>query len=224
MKKALSLAVAFTVAACADIRNDTATLPQDVVDRAAQTVAEFKTDPELTEFVRVIDDASAVVVLPTVIKAGFIGGGEAGNGVLLARGADGSWSYPAFYTLGAASVGLQAGVHGSEIVMAVRSTEALDALLDHQAKLGADVGLTVGFMGIGGEAATTSNLGADIVAVARSIGGLYAGASLEGAVLARRSDLNESYYGRDAPPRDITNGRQHANTGAEALRAALAGR
>lgn len=219
---AVVLAAAVSLASCADLRRDKIGVASGVVEDAVFTVNRFKKMPELSSFRRYISDAKAVVVLPTVIKAGFIGGGEGGNGVLLVRGADGAWSQPAFYTLGAASIGLQAGIQDTEVVLVIRSDEALQAIIEHQGKLGADAGLTVGVIGVGMEAATTTNLGPDVLAFANAVLGAYGGASFEGAVLARRNDLNEAFYGTGAEPKAILFQRSFANAKADALRAALA--
>jgi lipid-binding SYLF domain-containing protein len=166
--------------------------------------------------------ARGIVVLPSVVKAGFVGAAEVGNGVLLARGADGTWSDPAFYTLGAASVGLQIGIQYTEMVFILKSDRAVRSVIEHQGKLGADLGLSVGLVGAGMEASTTTNLGVDIVALTNSIIGAYGGASFEGAVLARRMDLNTAYYGAGATPQAIVIERTLRNPGADPLKAALA--
>ncbi len=54
-------------------------------------------------------EAKGVIVVPALVKVGFIIGGQGGDGVLLRRNA-GVWSYPAFYSLGSPSLGLQAGI------------------------------------------------------------------------------------------------------------------
>jgi lipid-binding SYLF domain-containing protein len=195
---------------------------RNLVNRATETVERFKDFPELKEFARHIPGAKAVVVLPTVIKAGFFVGAEAGNGVLIARAGDGKWGYPVFYTLGAASFGIQAGLQDTEIVLVIRSDKAIRAILDHQGKLGADVGITVGLIGVGMEASTTANLGTDVLAFANSKLGVFGGASLEGAVLARRKDLNEAFYGAGATPNAIVLENKHSNGKADPLRAVLA--
>lgn len=219
---AVALAAAVSLSSCADLRRDKVGVASGVVDDAVYTVNRFKKLPELSTFRKYIDDAKAVVVLPTVIKAGFIGGGEGGNGVLLVRGADGAWSEPAFYTLGAASIGLQAGIQDTEVILVIRSADALQAILEHQGKLGADAGMTMGVVGVGMEAATTTNMGADVLAFANAVLGAYGGASFEGAVLARRNDLNEAFYGVGAQPKTILFQRTYSNAKADALRAALA--
>jgi lipid-binding SYLF domain-containing protein len=219
-------AAILVLGACTELKSefegDKGAVSRDLVARAEATVKRFKTDPKLAQFNQFLEGARGVVVLPTVLKAGFIGAAEAGNGVLLVRRADDTWSYPAFYTLGAASVGLQAGLQGTEVVLILRNAKAIDAMLRHQAKLGADAGITVGLLGGGMEASTTTNLGADVLAFAHSIAGVFGGVSLEGAVLVRRNDLNAAYYGAPATPRAIVIEGGFSNAGAEALRAALA--
>jgi len=202
--------------------------PSDLTARnltvnAIQTIERFRNHKKLKEFSSLLETARGVIILPSVIKAGFFAGGEAGNGVLLRRNDDGSWGYPAFYTLGAASFGLQFGVQDTAIVLIVRNGDALQSILEYQGKLGADTGATVGVVGVGLEASVTTNLGADIVAFASSNVGAYLGASLEGAVLAKRRDLNEAYYGPGATPEAILAG-QLENPDADQLRQVLAGK
>ena len=219
----LVLVLSLGLASCAEFGDDHLGQARQLVARAVDTVERFRTDPDLARFSRYMRGARGIVVLPSVVKAGFIGAAELGNGVLLARGADGTWSYPAFYTLGAASVGLQIGVQDTEMVLMLKSDRAVRSVIEHQGKLGADLGLSVGLVGAGLEVSTTTNLGVDIVALTNAIFGAYGGASLEGAVLARRKDLNGAYYGAGATPQAIVIERTLKNSGADPLRAALAG-
>lgn len=193
-----------------------------IVLGAGRTLETFKSDPDQTiqKLRTVLPDAHAVMIFPGVIKGGFIIGGEYGNGVLLARLNGGGWSYPAFYTLASGSVGLQIGGEASDMVMVIKSPEALDAVLKHQGKLGAELDLTIGTVGPGIEASTTANLGNDMLVFSRSTG-LFAGGSIEGAALIRRNDYNAVYYGEGAEPANIISGAHPGNVGADALRAQL---
>ena len=212
------------LAACARFRDDPRYVAGDLLKRAADTVARFRRIPELEQVDRHIAGARAVVILPSVTKAGFVIGAEGGNGVLLARDPSATWGYPAFYFLGAASVGFQAGIQNTEIILVVRNDQALDAILRHQGKLGVDAGLSIVFVGLGMEASTTTSLGADVLAFANANVGIFAGASLEGAALVRRRDLNEAFYSPGATPRSIVIDGRHQNPEADRLRAVLAGR
>lgn len=218
---AAAVVAALALQSCASFQDPPSTVAPTVVKNALETIKRFKSAENLASFAKHIPGARAVVVLPTVIKAGFIGGGESGNGVLLARRDDGSWGYPAFYTLGAASFGLQAGIQDTEVVLVVRSDKALNAIIEHQGKFGADLGLTVGVIGVGMEASTTTNFGADILAFANAKVGIFGGASIEAGALVRRKDLNEAYYAAGAKPRAIIFGKKYSNAGADPLRAAL---
>ncbi len=185
-----------------DVRTNEARQAQDLVEKSRMTLNDFLSDAQMGDPVRsLLKRARAVVIFPQVLKGAFIVGASGGNGVALARDAENRWSSPAFYTLGEASFGFQAGGEASEVLLVALTDRGLRALQSTSAKLGADVGLAAGPVGLGA-AAATENLSADIVSYVRNKG-LYAGASLSGAVLAVRDGLNQSYYGRAATPTDI---------------------
>lgn len=208
--------------ACDRLRDDPDVAAMILLDKSAATVERIRRVPELKALADLIPSARAVVVLPSVTRAGFIGGAEAGNGVLIGRERDGNWSYPAFYTLAAASVGLQAGIQNTETILVIRSQKALDAIIEHQGTLGADAGISIGWIGVGTEAATTTNLGADVIAFSNSAIGLYMGVALDGAALVRRKDMNEAFYGVGATPRAIVVDGRFRNPRADRLRSVLA--
>jgi lipid-binding SYLF domain-containing protein len=195
---------------------------QELVDKARWTLETFKGrhDPQSDTFRSLLSKAEGVVVFPGAYKAGFILGAEYGTGVMLAKQPSGAWSQPAFYTMGAGSLGLQIGGQVSETVLIVRSQKAVQAIVKHQGKMGADIEVTVGTIGSGMEGATTTNMRADVV-VFSSSAGLYAGGSFEGSVLARRNDMNEAYYGPGATPDTILFGQNFSNPQSDALRQAV---
>jgi len=197
---------------------------QELVDKARWTVESFKQReaPQTALFRDLLAKAEGVVVFPGAYRAGFIVGAEYGSGVMLVRQPSGGWSPPAFYALGAGSIGLQIGGQVAETILIVRTRKAAEALVKHQGKVGADLGVTVGTVGGGMEGAVTTNLGADVVVFSYAAG-LYAGGSIEGSVLARRKDYNEAYYGPGATPDAILFGQALGNPGADALRQVLAG-
>lgn len=221
----LVLAVALPVAGCSTTHTlsdyDRAT---QVLDAAQATVENFKASKEkpMDEFRALLPRAQGVVVLPGVLKGGFIVAAEGGNGVLLAKDATGQWSQPAFYFMAAGSIGLQMGGQATDVVLLVFSQDAVKSIIEHQGKLGADLGLIVGTVGAGVEASTTTNVGADVMAFSQGVG-VFAGGSLEAAMLIKRNDLNEAFYGQVLSPADIVlNGRaDHGATGG--LRASLNG-
>lgn len=167
-----------------------------------------------------IGRARAVLIVPNLLKGAFIVGGEGGNGVLMARRADNSWSAPVFVTLGAASVGLQMGGQSSKVLFTVMNDAALEALLSDKVKLGVDLGIAVAHKGAGLEASTTTAARDDIFQFAVSQG-LFGGGALEGAVVEPRASWNDGYYGRTLGPKAIVNDPDLVSPEADALRAAL---
>ncbi|MBW4090220.1 MAG: hypothetical protein HIU82_03795 [Proteobacteria bacterium] len=167
-----------------------------------------------------LERARAVLICPRVFAAGFIVGGSGGQCVMAARAANGTWSYPAFFTIGSASVGFQLGLKDSELVMMVMTNRGLDALLSSHFKIGADASAVVATIGGGVEGATTTAVGADIVAFTKSRG-VFAGVSLGGSVLSAKSDWDAAYYGRPVDTRQIVLQMAASNPGADPLRALL---
>ena len=193
---------------------------QVMVDRATLTVQEIVLPPRAKDPRSMLRRARAVLVCPQIFRIGFILGGSGGGCVLSARDGGGSWSYPAFYGISSGSIGLQAGLQDSEFVMMILTDKGLNAVLDSQFKIGGDVSIAIADMGAGLEGSTTSAAGADIVAYSKTRG-LFAGVSLQGSLLAVRSDWNRTYYGRDTGAREIVINMQGRNPGADPLREVL---
>lgn len=217
--KLLTVALA-VVAGIAVIRPAAAlTSAEEVVERARLTVSTMLTDPDYAFMRPFVADAEAVLVFPEYYRGGFLFGGEGGIGLLLVRQEDGQWSMPVFYLMAGGSFGLQIGGQVSEIVFTVTTREGVDALLDRQVTLGADIGGAVIAYGGGVEARTGLAMGADIYAFSRNQG-LYAGGVIEGSVISEQPDWNQAYYGVGATAAAILQNRFY-NPHADQLRAAL---
>jgi len=195
---------------------------QQLVERARLTVESFVADGTVGPSVRnLIKKAKGVYIAPEVLRGAFIVGASGGSGVLLVRGDKGEWQGPAFYTIGEASFGLQAGGDKSEVVLLIMSERGVSSMLKSSVKLGGDVSVAAGPVG-GGATAATANVSADVLSFSRNKG-LYAGATLEGAVVAKREGLNEAYYNKkDVTPTDILMKREPVNKGAAPLKAGVA--
>jgi lipid-binding SYLF domain-containing protein len=218
-KIAVGAMLLFAIAGCSS--SDTPLLDkqnrQQTVDLATNTMNEFIADPDKTWFRQHIGSAKGVLILPRLIKAGFIFGGSGGNGVLLGRGKDPKdWSYPAFYSIGSVTFGLQIGAEVSNVVMLIMTQAGMDALLSTDVKLGADASVAVGPVGTGVAAQT-----ADILLFSRDKG-IFAGLTIEGSVVSPRPSYNEQYYGKPARSSDIIILRNVSNPGADDLRKAVA--
>lgn len=194
--------------------------PERLVDKSRLTLEALLEDPEMPELQKYIKDAKAVLIFPQLVKGGFIIGGEGGNGVFLVKDKNGTWSPPAFYTLAAGSIGLQIGGQVSQVVFTVMNEGAVEAVLNTQFKLGADLSVAVGPIGKGVEASTTVALGLDLYAFSKTAG-LYGGGAFEGAAILKRDALNTEYYGATAGPRQIVIDRSFTNPQADKLRRAL---
>ncbi|MCW9035237.1 MAG: lipid-binding SYLF domain-containing protein [Rhodospirillales bacterium] len=194
---------------------------QELVDLAKFAVNNVLSEPNFSSALKLMKDAQGLLIVPRMLKAGFVIGGEGGNGVLLVKGANSEWSYPAFYTLAAGSVGLQIGVKDSQVLFIIRSRKAVDAILKDQFKLGGEVSVTAGTLGGGLSGSTTSSMGADIVSYALARGA-FGGGSFEGAVIGKRTDFNKAFYGKEVSPAEILFHNTVSNPKADDLRAAIA--
>ena len=196
---------------------------EDLVARANRVLEDMKADPDFAAFRGSMKDAKGVLVIPRLLKAGFLLGVEGGNGVLLARNEAGEWSYPAFFSLNALSFGLQIGGQAAEVVFVILTDKGLDAAINDKVKLGLDGSVSAGFYGWGVEGSTTLGLGVDILAFSTSVGA-FVGVALEGAVIQERLDFNREYYRTHfATARGILVNRAHTNPQADTLRQTLAG-
>ncbi len=196
------LAGAFVMAPAATaFANDKQEAAQ-IVEKARLTLESFMNDRTMGAFRDLIKKADGVFISPQVLKGAFVVGASGGNGVLLVRDRKtGQWSDPAFYTIGGASIGFQAGGQASEVILLLMTERGINSLLASSLKLGVDAGVAAGPYGIGVSAAT-ANLSADVLSFSRSKG-LYGGVALDGAVVATREGLNEAYYGKKVVPSDI---------------------
>jgi len=208
---------AFAPAAFAPAWADDAADARNLVDKAKRTIENFKADPDMGWFRDNLPDAQAVMVVPVLIKAGFIFGASGGHGVVLWRdAASGRWSYPSFTFMGSITFGLQIGGEAAEVVLIIRSDKGRRALLSREFKLGGDVSVAAGPTGAGAQVAT-----ADVLAFARTKG-LFGGLTVEGAVIEPKETWNKAYYGQAASPEDVLIAQRVSNPHADPLRQAIA--
>lgn len=196
---------------------DEFTTAQRVIEGAGPTFADFIADPNMSWFRTHVKDAKGLLIVPVLIKGGFFLGGSGGTGALFVRNEQtGQWSYPAFYTMGAVSLGLQFGGQAAQVILMVMSEEGLSRLISTRVRLGADASVAAGPVGAGAQAATS-----DILQFSRGKG-LFAGVSVEGALIAPREKVNEAFYGRPVTPEEILKQGKVSNPDVDLLRAELA--
>jgi lipid-binding SYLF domain-containing protein len=191
-------------------RADNATNSRFLVDKARMTLVDFEKAKDMDAFRDLLKDAKGVFIAPQILKGAFFVGGSGGSGVFMVRESrSGEWSQPAFYTIGSVSWGLQIGGQASEVVLLAMTDRGVNALLSSSVKLGVDASVAAGPVGIGASAAT-ENVSADILSFARAKG-LFAGISLDGAIVKVRDGMNHAYYGAHVTPTDILVTRKVAN-------------
>ena len=105
-------------------------------------------------------------------------------------------------------------------MLLIMTNRGLNAVMDSQVRLGANVSVAVASVGAGVQGSTTAAVGADIVAFAEARG-LFGGVSLEGGVMSARIDENQAYYGQPFAARQIVLQMQGVNPGADPLREVL---
>lgn len=173
---------------------------------AVRVLADIQNIPEQAIPDKLLDEARAVVVIPDTIKAGLVIGGRRGHGVMAVKNADGSWSNPVFIKLTGGSIGFQAGVQSSDVILVFRNDRSLDNIVNGKFTLGADAGVAAGPVGRNAAAATDGQLKAEIWSWSRARG-LFAGVALDGAVMQIDDAANLEAYGPGTTPRMIIEGR-----------------
>ncbi|MGA3403026.1 MAG: lipid-binding SYLF domain-containing protein [Acetobacteraceae bacterium] len=199
---AVVLAITLLAAPAAHARSGT----QVTIDGARKTLADLRHDKAFGTAAHAMHQARAVLIVPRLIKGGFMVGGEGGNGVLMLQARDGTWSNPAFYAIGAASFGLQAGLEQSELVLLVMTQKGLDGLLHDHFKIGAQAGIAVATLGSGVEAAISGPTPPDIIVWSSSTG-VYGGLTIDGSIIRQEPNDDSAWYGRPITTRDILFGR-----------------
>ena len=190
---------------------------QDTVDRSAVTIHEFRHMPEKGIPSRILRRAHGLAII-SVVKAGFIFSGKAGEGVVVARTGHG-WSGPSFIGTGGAGWGPQIGAEVTDFVIVLNDERAVRAFSrGGNVTLGADASVAAGPVGRAAEADVTPR--AAIYTYSKTKG-LFIGASLEGAVIGTRTKANEHYYGRPVTAYDILHARVNPPAGVANLRTAL---
>ncbi|KAJ2340982.1 hypothetical protein GGH91_004002 [Coemansia sp. RSA 2671] len=182
-------------------------------ERAASILSEFVVPPKIGDIddiipADILQHCCGIAVL-SVVKAGFIWTVRAGTGVVCARLPNGTWSGPSAISTGGVGVGGQIGAQLTEVVMILNTDEAVRAFEKNaNVQLGSNVSVAAGPVGRSGEisaAINTDNIAAAVYSYSKSKG-LFAGISVEGSMVIQRKDVNESFYGRPAPPDQVLGG------------------
>ena len=204
---ALSALVTLAVALTGSVASAQFLVPNDsdtTVRQAEQVLAEIMAIPTKSIPEYLLAEAQGIVIVPNVIKIGFIAGVRRGHGVVLVRDAEGEWSLPQFVTLTGGSVGWQAGIQGTDVVLVFTTRKGVDGLMQGKFTIGADASASAGPVGRNAAASTDGTLKAEILSYSRSRG-LFLGVAIDGSVLEIDNQAHAFYYGSPSnePPRYI---------------------
>ncbi|MCA9173555.1 MAG: lipid-binding SYLF domain-containing protein [Planctomycetales bacterium] len=164
-----------------------------VVDTAVEVLDALMATPGEQIPARLLADAHGVAIIPDMIKGGLVVGVRRGHGVVLLRGADGQWQPPAFVTITGGSIGWQAGLQATDLVLVFKNRRSVQNLMRGKLTLGVDASAAAGPVGRTASAATDGRLAAEIYSYSRSRG-LFAGVSVDGAKLQLDYRAQEAYY------------------------------
>jgi SH3 domain-containing YSC84-like protein 1 len=164
---------------------------------------------------QILHSAKCIAIIPGDKKFAFIFGGNYGRGLATCR-TDHGWSAPIFVAVDGGSVGYQIGGSSTDLVMVFMNDHALQSLLGDRFKLGADVSVAAGPVGRNASAATDIRMSAEILSYSRSKG-IFAGVSLDGAVVQADKSGDRAMYGENATRREILDGKVATPHSAEAL-------
>ena len=200
---AIVVLVMCTVPALPALANQEPKKIEDCID----VVKAIKAIPEEGIPYILLRNAQGIMIIPGVIKLGFVIGGRYGTGILLVRDDQGNWSDPVFVSIAGGSLGWQIGAESTDLILVFKTKMSVSGILKGKFTLGADASVAAGPVGRSAEGATDVMLKSEIYSYSRSRG-LFAGISLEGAVLAVDDDADASFYGKkDLRARDILAGK-----------------
>jgi len=173
------------------------------LESAAFVVNEVMQTPEKGIPRDLLDKAVCVGVIPSELKLALGVGAKFGRGALVCRkGGTGAWGAPSMFTLFGGNFGFQIGGEATDIVFIVMNPGGVRKLLQTGVKLGGDISAAAGPVGRTAEGATDVQMHAEILSYSRSRG-LFAGISLDGAVLRTDDDANRRLYGQYYEPKQI---------------------
>src|SRR5712672_3012261 len=187
---------------------------------AADVLDEIQGAPDKGIPQEVLGSAECVAVVPTMLKGGFIVGGKYGRGLASCRTAKG-WSAPAFFVVTGGSVGFQIGGQAVDLVMLIMNKDGMKHLLSSQFALGADASVAAGPVGRHAEGNTDWKMRAEVLTYSRTRG-IFAGVSLNGAVVKQDKDSTREFYGRMVPFRTALTGEIDPPPAANAFLSTLA--
>jgi SH3 domain-containing YSC84-like protein 1 len=181
---------------------------EDRIRAAATVLDEIESAPDKGIPEEVLGSADCVAVVPSLLKGGFIVAADYGRGVASCRTSTG-WSAPAFLFTSGGGIGFQIGGQAIDLVMLIMNKDGMRNLLSSKFKLGADASVAAGPVGRHAAADTDWKMRAQVLTYSRTRG-VFAGISLDGAVIKQDKDATREFYGRMVPFRTSLTGKVEA--------------
>jgi lipid-binding SYLF domain-containing protein len=220
LKRILAVTILIATASLTAVASDR----DDDVNRtqkAAQVFKEIMNTPDQGIPTNLLESAKCIAIVPGDKKFAFVFGGSYGRGLATCRTGHG-WSAPMFVAINSGSVGYQIGGSSTDIVMLFMNDHALQSLMSDKFKVGADASVAAGPVGRNATAATDLKLNAEILSYSRSKG-IFAGVSLDGAVMQADKSGDKAMYGDDVNRHEILDGKVAVPASARALVEELGG-
>jgi lipid-binding SYLF domain-containing protein len=164
----------------------------DRVQAAAEVLNEIQGAPDSGIPQEVLGSAQCVAVVPSMLKGGFIVAANYGRGLASCRTPKG-WSAPAFMVIEGGSFGFQIGGQAVDLVMLIMNDNGMKNLLSSKFELGADASVAAGPVGRHAEGNTDWKMRAQVLTYSRARG-VFAGISLNGAVVKQDKDSTREFY------------------------------
>ena len=220
LKRILAVTILMAIASLTAVASDR----DDDVNRtqkAAQVFKEIMNTPDQGIPSNLLESAKCIAIIPGDKKFAFVFGGSYGRGLATCRTGHG-WSAPMFVAIDSGSVGYQIGGSSTDIVMLFMNDHALQSLMSDKFKVGADASVAAGPVGRNAAAGTDLKLNAEILSYSRSKG-IFAGVSLDGAVMQADKSGDRAMYGNDVDRHEILDGKVAVPASARALVEELGG-
>src|SRR5512146_308363 len=177
---------------------------KDRLQSAAQVLDDVMSAPDKGIPQEILSDAKCLAVVPSLLKGGFILGGAYGKGVASCK-TDHGWSTPAFFNIEGGSFGLQIGGQAVDYIMVIMNDQGMQNLRASKFKLGAAASVAAGPVGRHAEGSSDWKMRAQVLTYSRSRG-VFAGITLNGAVIRQDQDDTRAFYGRMVPFKTLLTG------------------
>jgi lipid-binding SYLF domain-containing protein len=164
-----------------------------IVEQSCNVLNEIMAIPASSIPQSMFSDARGLVIIPNMVKGGFVVGVKHGKGVAVIKDESGAWRPPVFVSMTGGSVGWQAGLQATDVVLVFRTQKSVQGLMSGKFTIGADAAAAAGPVGRQATAATDAQLKAEILSYSRSRG-LFAGLSVDGSALTVDNAANQVYY------------------------------